>query len=298
MRLLPVSAPRKPSKLTPMRETRAPSALVLGSITRDVEAGGRSLPGGVVHYAGLAFAALGARTRVVTRSRVEDAGELLGPLRSAGVETRALPSAATTTYANDYTGAEDRHELLAASDPIEPGDLPQPWRSADAIHLGPLHRRDLLPETVASLSGLVGIDLQGLARLGSAAGTRLATNPELKDFLVHVAVAKAAEEEIAVLREGMTLGELRREYALAELLVTRGARGALLVTRNGVEEIPAVPAVRRFPTGAGDVFLAAYLFARASGREPRVAGHFAAHASAAQIEHGALPADFALEAHR
>ncbi|MFI5314760.1 MAG: PfkB family carbohydrate kinase [Myxococcota bacterium] len=272
------------------------SALVLGAITRDVEAGGASSPGGVVHYAGLAFAALGARTRVVTRSRPEDARELLAPLCAAKVETRALASRETTTYANDYSGSEDRHELLAASDPILPGDLPLAWRRADAIHLGPLHRRDLVPETVAVLEGRIGIDLQGLARLSSPAGTELAPNAELKDFLARVSVAKAAEEEIAVLLEGKTLPEFRREFSIAELLVTRGARGALLVTRSGVEEIAAVAAERRFPTGAGDVFLAAYLFARASGREPRAAGRVAARASAAQIAHGCVPHDFELEA--
>ncbi len=278
-----------------MRESFGLSALVLGAITRDVEPGGASSPGGVVHYAGLAFAALGARTRVVTRSRPDDARELLAPLCAAKVETRALPSRETTTYANDYSGSEDRHELLAASDPIGPGDLPAAWRRADAIHLGPLHRRDLLPETVAVLEGRIGIDLQGLARRSGAAGTELAPNAELKDFLAHVDVAKAAEEEIAVLLEGRTLPEFRRQFSIAELLVTLGARGALLVTQSGVEEIAAVPARRRFPTGAGDVFLAAYLFARASGREPRAAGRVAARASAAQIELGHLPRDFALD---
>jgi len=247
-----------------------------------------------VHYAGLAFAALGARTRVVTRCRAEDARALLAPLCAAKLETRALASRETTTYANDYSGSEDLHELLAASDPIAPGDLPAAWRRADAIHLGPLHRRDLLPETLAELDGLVGIDLQGLVRLSSASGTTLAPNPELKDFLAHVSVAKAAEEEIAVLLEGMTLEEFRREFGLAELLVTRGARGALLVTQNGVAEIAAVPATRRFPIGAGDVFLAAYLFARAARRSPLSAAQFAARASAAQIEHGHLPRGFAL----
>jgi len=278
-----------------MRESFGLSALVLGAITRDVEPGGASSPGGVVHYAGLAFAALGARTRVVTRSRPDDARELLAPLCAAKVETRALASRETTTYANDYSGSEDRHELLAASDPIGPGDLPPAWRRADAIHLGPLHRRDLLPETVAVLEGRIGIDLQGLARRSGAAGTELAPNAELKDFLAHVAVAKAAEEEIAVLLEGRTLPEFRRQFSIAELLVTLGARGALLVTQSGVEEIAAVPARRRFPTGAGDVFLAAYLFARASGREPRAAGRVAARASAAQIELGHVPRDFALD---
>jgi 1D-myo-inositol 3-kinase len=278
-----------------MRETLRLSALVLGAITRDVEPGGGSSPGGVVHYAGLAFAALGARTRVVTRSRSEDAPELLAPLRAAGVETHALASRETTTYANDYSGSEDRHELLAASDPIGPGDLPAGWRRADVIHLGPLRRRDLLPETVAALEGRVGIDLQGLARRSSEAGTELAANAELKDFLAHVSVAKAAEEEITVLLEGRTLPEFRRQFGIEELLVTLGARGALLVTRSGVAEIAAVRARRRFPTGAGDVFLAAYLFARACGREPAAAARAAARASAAQIERGRVPSDFALD---
>ena len=68
------------------------------------------------------------------------------------------------------------------------------------------------------------------------------------------------------------------------------------MTRAGVDEIAAVPAERRFPTGAGDVFLAAYLYARASGREPRAAGEFAARASAAQIERGSVPRELALGA--
>lgn len=277
-----------------MSASRELTALVLGAVTRDVEPGGATAPGGVVHYAGLAFAALGARTRVVTRARADEASELLAKLRAARVETRAWPSAETTSYANDYSGSEDLHELLATSDPITPDDVPEAWRQADAIHLGPLHRRDLAPGVLAVLRGRVGIDLQGLARLSSPTGTRLAPNPALKDFLVQVAVAKAAEEEVAVLLEGRTLEDFRREFAVAELLVTRGARGALLVTRDGVDEIAAVPARKRFPTGAGDVFLAAYLFARAGGHDPRPAGAFAARASAAQIERGFVPGELAL----
>ena len=275
-------------KLRAMPAPRIQSALVLGAVTRDLETGRAAAPGGVVHYAGRAFAALGARTRAVTRVRDADAAELLAPLVAAGVEVRALPSAATTTYANDYSGAEDRHELLAASDPIGPDDLPAAWRSADAIHLGPLHRRDLLPATLASLSGFTGIDLQGLVRLADERGTRLAPNPELKDFLAHVSVAKASEEELAVLLEGRSLEAFRSEFGLAELLVTRGERGALVVTRWRVEEIATPPVPRRFPVGAGDVFLAAYLHARANDRSPVAAARFAVRTSAAHVEHGRI----------
>jgi len=275
-------------KLAAMSADPMQSALVLGAITRDLEAGRPALPGGVVHYAGRAFAALGARTRVVTRVRERDAAELLAPLRAAGVEVQALPSAATTTYANDYSGREDRHELLETSDPIGPDDVPEAWRSATAIQLGPLHRRDLLPETLAVLSGFAGIDLQGLVRLVDARGTRLAPNPELKDYLAHVAVAKASEEELAVLLEGRSLEEFRAAFGVAELVVTRGERDVRVVTRAGVEEIPVPRVARRFPVGAGDVFLAAYLHARASEHGPVDAAHFAVRISGEQVEHGRI----------
>lgn len=263
-------------------------ALVLGAITCDWVRGGGVEPGGVVHYGGRAFASLGAQTRVVTRVNEADAGDLLAPLIAAGVEVRALPSRMTTTYANDYSGFEDRHELLAASDPIGPDDVPAAWRTADAIQLGPLHRRDILPQTLGKLSGLIGIDLQGLVRLADADGTRLAPNPELREYLAHVSIAKASEEELAVLLEGRSLEEFRREFDLAELLLTRGERGALVVTRAGVDEIPAARAERRYPIGAGDVFLAAYLFARAGDDGPSEAARFAARTSATQIEHGKI----------
>jgi len=270
-------------------------ALVLGAITRDLERDPRAperqreTVGGVVHYAGLGLAALGATTRVVTRVRTADARELLAPLEAAGVAVRALPSRATTTYANDYGGVEDQHELLATSDPLGPDDVPAAWRRADVIQVGPLHRRDVLPDVLAGLSGLIGIDLQGLVRPADARGTRLAPNPELKDFLPRVTVAKASEQELEVAREGRSLESFRKEYGIGELLVTRGARGAWLVTRAGVRDVPAPRVERRFPVGAGDVFLGAYLFARAHACGPLEAARFATRASAAKIAHGSVP---------
>ncbi len=47
-----------------MQPTGSVSALVVGSVSRDSERGGAPTPGGVVHHAGLAFARLGARTRI------------------------------------------------------------------------------------------------------------------------------------------------------------------------------------------------------------------------------------------
>ena len=69
-----------------------------------------------------------------------------------------------------------------------------------------------------------------------------------------------------------------------------GARGATLVTREGILEIEAAPALRRHPTGAGDVFLASYLFSRALGLAPAEAAYAAVRASAHKLEHGSLEA--------
>jgi sugar/nucleoside kinase (ribokinase family) len=154
--------------------------------------------------------------------------------------------------------------------------------------VGPLHRRDVLPAALDGLSGVIGLDLQGLVRLADARGTRLAPNPELKDYLPRVAVAKASGAELEVVLEGRSLESFRRELGIGELLVTRGAQGALLVTRSGVRDVPAPRVERRVPVGAGDVFLAAYLSARAHGRGPLEPARFATRASASKIENGAI----------
>ena len=75
--------------------------------------------------------------------------------------------------------------------------------------------------------------------------------------------------------------------------VSLGNRGGRIHLR-GQGSFPYAPApVRRVedPTGAGDVFLAAYLAARlAAGRPPRAAARGAAQISARQIEGGWLEA--------
>lgn len=268
-------------------------ALVLGSITRDrlatPEGGERERPGGVVLYAGRALARLGARVRVVTRVRRSDAGELLAPLRADGVETLALPSRRTTTYRLDYRGSSDRHELLASSDPIGPDDVPAAWRNADLVQLGPLHRTDLLPETAAAVTGLVGLDAQGLAREQPPA---LRT---LDAFLQCVDVLQVSEADLAALTGGDRPERFAHGRGLRELVVTRGARGALVITPRGVTEVPAEPAGDGCAVGAGDVFLAVYLLDRVRGADPVDSARVAARACALHVRHGELPADLSLE---
>jgi hypothetical protein len=220
-----------------MPAPRIQSALVLGAITRDLENGRApvsSLRGTRIRRSRRAHA-------WVTRVREADAAELLAPLIAAGVEVRALPSAATTIYANDYSGAEDRHELLSASDPIGPDDLPAAWRSADVIHLGPLHRRDLLPETLASLSGFTGIDLQGLVR----SPTRAVARADPAGYLAHVSVAGQRRDCSAARDRSPGHSEASSGWPVLRLAESAGT------SRVRWREEIATPQVPRLPVGAG-----------------------------------------------
>lgn len=273
-----------------------PSALLIGAITRDLAADGSgsyACPGGVVHHAGLALARLGFRVRVVTRVRLQDADELLAPLCAAGAEVCILPSRWTTTYLNDYTGPVDRHELREVSDPIAAGDIPAAWRACDLVQLGPLHPRDLLPETAESLSGLVGIDLQGLFR---AVGGRAAepSTAELRRFTATARVVQVSESELGPELAQQPLA-LAQQLGRPELVITRGARGATLICDDRQQQVPATRTTGEHLVGAGDVLLAAHLALRALGHAPLAAARGASAICAAKITHGLVPGDLDLE---
>jgi sugar/nucleoside kinase (ribokinase family) len=273
----------------------APSALLVGSITRDLAAdgsGNHACPGGVVHHGGLALARLGFRVRIVTRVCLADADELLTPLRDEGAEVRILPSEHTTTYLNDYTGPVDRHELRETSDPIAPEDVPAAWRDSDVVQLGPLHPRDLLPATAQSFAGLVGIDLQGLFR--ATGGAIVPSAAELRSFCARARVVQVSEAEIGPALAEQPLA-LAQQLGRPELVVTRGARGATLVCDERAHAVSAARANGAHLVGAGDVLLAAHLALRALGHAPLAAARGASAICAAKITHGLVPRGLDLE---
>lgn len=268
-------------------------ALVVGAVTWDHDLDrprDAPRPGGVVTFAGRALARLGVRTRVVTRLAPRDEA-VLGPLRTAGVEVLALPSSRTTTYANRYRPpAGDRHDLLERSDPIAPGDVPAEWlRSAHLVQAGPLHPHDVEPAALAGAAGLVGADLQGVHRDEALGHEDVAR--AVRDWCAVAAVVQASETDVPTLFDATSPRAIRSAYGIAELLVTRGARGAVLATRAGVAEIASQPARGGDPRGAGDVFLAVYLAARALGTVPVPAAETAARLTGQAITTGAVAPD-------
>jgi sugar/nucleoside kinase (ribokinase family) len=80
---------------------------------------------------------------------------------------------------------------------------------------------------------------------------------------------------------------LCRAYRISELLLTLGSRGAEVVTAASRRRVSVAPVDGGDPTGAGDVFLAGYLFARETGAEPVEAARRACALAAAHVAAGA-----------
>ena len=143
------------------------------------------------------------------------------------------------------------------------------------VQVAPLRRGEFPPETLAELARgrKLLLDGQGLVR-----PPRTGPLEPDADFdatvLRPVTVLKLSEYE-AELLGGIDETSLRA-FGVPEVIVTLGSRGALVLDRRGLTEVPGRPVQPTVdPTGAGDAFGAAYLVARADGNGPVGAARFA-----------------------
>ncbi|MDX6489237.1 MAG: hypothetical protein QOK13_1852, partial [Gaiellaceae bacterium] len=113
----------------------------------------------------------------------------------------------------------------------------------------------------------VSFDGQGLVRRPEVGPLRLDAEFD-PDVLRNVSILKLAEEEARVLVGELDAASLA-ELGVAEVVVTLGSRGSLVLAGGRLERVTARPFKGRVdPTGAGDAFAAAYLAGRASGQSP------------------------------
>jgi sugar/nucleoside kinase (ribokinase family) len=263
--------------------TRHPRAqpgplLVVGAATRDIDAGdarGWRLGGGVT-YGSLAAARLGMRVQAVIGldRQALDAPEL-ALLRSAGVELELVPLRRGPVFEIRHTAHGRVLVARQASDPISPAAIPDGGRAAPAVLLAPV-AGELGDEwrDFPSPEAIVGLAWQGVYRRLRAGRPieHTALRPTPLTGRADVA-AVSAEDAIA---GGAPLAELLPR-AGQQLAVTRGALGALHFQRVGegaglgssfrIRTVPAVaPSARSDATGAGDVFLAAWMAAMLAHR--------------------------------
>lgn len=254
-----------------------PDLLLLGHVTRDLvgetpESGYRM--GGTVSFAAVTALRMGRRPAIITRaSTPDDLAEL-----PESVERIVLPSAQTTTFANIYTPTGRVQYLFGRADNITAADIPDDYRSARIVLLGPL--TDEIGPDIAPLFGdgtLVAAVPQGWMRRWDESGRVFAKRWEsAPQILPYVDVLVASMEDI-----DYDLGRLTpifqwvplvvmTEYRDGSTIYQRQEDGSILVTK-----VAPRPASEVDPTGAGDVFATAFIIRLQETGDPIESARFA-----------------------
>ena len=253
-----------------------PDYLVIGTVCQDLTDEGPII-GGTVAYSGLTANNLGCRTAAITSFADDFAfAELLSDLQVV-----RQPSAATTTYQNVYVDGHRQQYVRAVAGKIENSLVPDAWRGAKIVQVGPLVQEVRLDIVELFPHSLIGVTPQGWMRQWDEAGR---VYPALwtpsKDELRRVRALILSEEDVG--------GDLSRveDYArLVEIVVlTSGWKGSSVYWRGHVTYIPARDVREVDPTGAGDIYAAAFLVRLHETNDPLEAAYFANQVASCSVE--------------
>jgi sugar/nucleoside kinase (ribokinase family) len=254
-----------------------PRLLTIGHVTRDRRPDGDVL-GGSAAYGALTAHRLGWEVGVLTA-----AGPDFEPERELpGIDVFLIRSGSTTRFVNTYDEDGTRHQtVVARADDIELTPLPEDWRQPDALLLSPVARELGGVGATALEAGSVGAVAQGWLREISASGhvsPREWTRAGQDLLGVHAVVL--SEQDLPDAEAGAR--KLLKHVPMVAL--TRGWRGLTLLTHQGEHEVPGLPRAEVDPTGAGDVFAAAFLVRYHEAGDPLDAAAFAACAASCAVE--------------
>lgn len=258
-----------------------PDFLTIGHITRDVHADGSFSLGGTVTFAALTAYSLGLAAAVVTCADDMLIADLPTRLHNIGFAVRS--SAKTTTFANFYSGGFRTQYLEARAEEQASEDVPEQWRDAPIVLLGPL-AQEIAPSFVSLFprrpGRIIAATPQGWLRRWDENG-RVWPTPwqAAEQVLPALDVLILSHDDLLPFADGNRVNAdamLSRWSLNVPLLVaTDGRHGATLFQHGTTERFPAFRANEVDPTGAGDVFASAFLTHLYRHGDPRTAIQFA-----------------------
>jgi len=260
--------------------------------------------GSVTTYSGMAYSRHGIKTWVVTNIANRDR-EIINRLQKESIVVCKGPTEFTTCFKNMIDDEDNRSQNifhLAAS--INRDQVVEILKYVDFLHLGPLYPADIDVRAIESIDRLkhfVILDVQGFVRTVKNKIVYPAVSEHLPAAMRACQIVKANRQEYETLIDFFRtdLLELMRQFSIEEFVVTSGHKGGFVQTITG-EEIPFSAAgvtSNEDPTGAGDIFLAAYVIGRfLDQRSIADACKYAATLAALQIEGNYIkPDDLCLE---
>jgi hypothetical protein len=240
--------------------------LVIGHVAHDLTPEGSRL-GGTAAYAALTARALGYRVGIVTAAGPETSLKVLD-----GIPIVLIGSPRSTTYENIYTEHGRVQYVRAQATRIDLNNVPEVWKQASIIHLGPIAGEvDAIPPKDFS-PALLGLTPQGWMRQWDSEG-RVSpaqwtnSEPALKNT-----------GAVVLSREDVGGDDELIEYMVGHthiLVVTEADAGCVLYWHGDRRRFRAPKMNEVDATGAGDIFAAAFFIRLFSTRDPWEAARFA-----------------------
>lgn len=267
---------------------------VIGSTTIDkiiLQNRSRRKVGGVTLYSGITYSRHGVKTRVITNIAAQHS-QVVNRLEKQKIFVYNGQTRQTTHFINDLRTDERKQKNLQRAASIRPQQVLAHVNDVNCVHLGPLHPTDIdigAINCLRALSLAVVLDVQGLVRRIEDGNVYPAVSPHLGDALRVSQIVKANEHEYAGIRDYFQtdLPTVMRRFQIREFIITAGARGGMVQETGASAVSYTAPTVKTGgdATGAGDIFLAAYVVKRLLEQHPIAdACRYAANLAARQIE--------------
>ena len=261
-----------------MREVERPEFIIIGHITQDLLPDGSLSPGGTVSYAATTAQRMGYRVGVVTSTGPTfDVAQVL-----PWAQISCHPASETTVFENIYVDGERTQILHQRAGVLHCDHVPGAWRNAPIVHLGPLDQE--IDEGVFHCfhdEVLIGVTPQGFLRRWDDQGlvSFVDWNPP-ESVLRRINVLVLSEQDVPD-PDGLV-----RDWGqfIDIIVVTRAEQGATVYHEGEPCDYPARPAQQVDPTGAGDVFAAAFMIRLIEKRDPCQAAQFANAVASFSIE--------------
>lgn len=227
--------------------------------------------GGTATYAALAARNMGARVGVHTSAAYEPG--LVETMR--GVMVARIPAEFTTCFVNEYRDGRRRQTIESLAEKLTYEQLLPEWRNPPVVHLGPLNQEFDAGLVSRFPRSLIGVTPQGWMRGWDEDGVvRPVPWEDAERVFARADVVIISEHDVT--DRSVILDWASRARML---VVTKGARGCDVYRTD--EERPYHSAAFKSgtevdPTGAGDVFAAAFLWhLHSSGGDWRTAADWA-----------------------
>ncbi len=290
-----------------------PDYLVIGHVCQDIISapGHGRLPlqtstGGTVTYAARTARALGLHVAALTSAAPDFALSLALP----DIQVHRLPSDLTTTFENRYHHGVRQQILHNRSGDIRVTDVPASWRQAKIVHLGPVAREVDLALVEGFPDAFVGVTPQGWLRTWDERGY---VRPRVREFIYANKFSTwKGPNNLEPWRVDAIVFSIEDiggdESLIAEwtvhapvVVVTRGERGATLYVQNEARHVHAPRVHEVEPTGAGDIFAAAFFVRLRETGDPDEAARFATRLASTSVTRRGLesiPTAAEVEAYR